>query len=65
MIPVVRELTPARAVVAFDMDKLTNHAVQLHRDALMAYLIKRGVRTFEADWSQEYKGLDDLLTEGQ
>ena len=64
VIPIVRDLTPARVIVAFDMDKLTNHAVQLHRDALMTYLIKRGVRAFEAEWNQEYKGLDDLLATG-
>jgi len=65
VIPIIRELAPARAVVAFDMDKLTNHAVQLYRDALMTYLINRGIRTFEADWNGEFKGLDDLLTGGQ
>ena len=64
VIPVIREFTPARAIVAFDMDKLTNHAVQLHRDALTTYLIKSGMRTFEADWDQECKGLDDLLAIG-
>ncbi len=64
VIPVIHELKPARVIVAFDMDKLTNHAVQLHRDALITYLIKSGVRTFEADWDQECKGLDDLLAIG-
>ncbi len=61
VIPIIRELRPERVIIAFDMDKTTNHAVQLHRDALMTYLIERGVRMFEADWNQEYKGLDDLL----
>ena len=65
IIPIVRAFAPARVIVAFDMDKLTNHAVQLHHDALMTYLINRGIRTFEADWDSSFKGLDDLLTGGQ
>ena len=62
VIPVIRELAPVRAIVAFDMDKLLNPVVNLHKDALIAYLIKCGIRTFEADWNVEFKGLDDLLT---
>jgi len=65
VIPIVRELKPKRVIIAFDMDKLTKQAVQLHRDALMTYLMSRGIRTFEADWDSGFKGLDDLLTGGQ
>jgi len=64
VIPIVRELKPKRAIIAFDMDKAGNPTVKLHSDALIACLIKRGIRTFEADWNQEYKGLDDLLATG-
>jgi len=64
VIPIVRELAPARVIIAFDMDKMTNPAVTLHKDALIACLIRRGIRTFEADWDAEFKGLDDLLTTG-
>ena len=64
MIPIVRELTPGRAIVAFDMDKISNPTVKLHKDALITYLIGRGVRTFEADWDSRFKGIDDLLATG-
>ena len=65
VIPIVQELKPERAIIAFDMDKSSNQAVKLHIDALMTCLIKRGIRTFEADWDTHFKGLDDLLTGGQ
>ncbi len=65
LIPIVWELKPKRAIIAFDMDKATNAVVKLHSDALMACLIRRGFRTFEADWDAHFKGLDDLLTGGQ
>ena len=58
----VLELKPRRVIVAFDMDKVLNPAVQFHRDALIGDLIRRGVQTFEADWDSQYKGLDDFLT---
>jgi hypothetical protein len=64
VVPIVRELRPERVIISFDMDKDQNAAVRLHLDTLTACLIKHGVRTFEADWSQEYKGLDDLLAGG-
>ncbi len=65
VIPIIRELRPKRVIIAFDMDKASNPAVKLHSDTLMACLIKRSIRTFEADWNAEFKGLDDLLTGGQ
>ena len=65
VIPIVRTLAPARVIVAFDMDKLTNHAVQLHHDALLTYLINHEIRTFEADWDSSFNGLDDLIIGGQ
>jgi len=60
-IPVVRKLEPKRAIVAFDMDKVSDHAVKAHSEALMACLIGLGIRTFEAEWDARFKGIDDLL----
>ena len=65
VIPIVRELRPERVIISFDMDKNQNATVRLHLDTLTACLIRRGVRTFEADWDTHFKGLDDLLTGGQ
>ncbi len=65
VIPIIRELKPERAIIAFDMDKVSNSTVKLHSDALMTCLIKCGIRMFEADWDTQFKGLDDLLTGGQ
>lgn len=64
VIPVLRELKPSRVIIAFDMDKNINHAVRLHTEALIMCLLKGGIRTFEADWNQEAKGIDDFLTRG-
>jgi hypothetical protein len=65
VIPIIRELKPERVIIAFDMDKNSNAAVRLHSEALTACLIKRGIRTFEADWNTHFKGLDDLLMGGE
>jgi len=62
VIPIMRELKPKRAIIAFDMDKICNPTVKLHSEALTACLIRCGIRTFEADWDSHFKGLDDLLT---
>lgn len=62
VIPIIRELKPKRAIIAFDMDKASNPTVKVHSEALMTCLIRCGVRTFEADWDSHFKGLDDLLT---
>ena len=74
--PVKRITTPTKPVkirtdatmnriIAFDMDKTSNHVVNLHSEALIAGLIRCGIRTFEADWDRRFKGLDDLLTCGE
>jgi hypothetical protein len=65
VIPIIRELRPERVIISFDMDKNQNAAVRLHLDTLTACLIRRGVRTFEADWDTQFKGLDDLLIGGR
>jgi hypothetical protein len=64
VIPIIQELKPERVIISFDMDKNQNTAVRLHLDTLTTYLIRHGIRTFEADWDVHYKGLDDLLTTG-
>jgi len=61
LVPIIRELEPSRAIIAFDTDKVTNPAVKLHNESLMTWLIRRGIRTFEADWNPDFKGLDDVL----
>jgi len=65
VIPILRELKPRRAVIAFDMDKVSNPSVELHTEALAACLLRQGVPTFEAAWDTHFKGLDDLLTGGE
>ena len=65
IIPIVLELKPGRVIIAFDMDKTSNSAVQLHANTLIATLIRHGIRTFEADWNPVFKGLDDLITEAR
>lgn len=65
VIPIICELRPERVIISFDMDKNQNATVRLHLDTLTAYLIRRGIRTFEADWDTHFKGIDDLLTGGQ
>jgi len=62
VIPIIRDLKPKRVIVAYDMDKISNPIVKLRSMELIACLINRGIRTFEADWDVHYKGLDDLLT---
>lgn len=64
VMPIMHEAAPARAIIAFDMDKLSNPTVNYHKNALMTSLIRQGIRTFEADWDAQFKGLDDLLTGG-
>ncbi len=61
VIPIIQELEPKRAIIAFDMDKVSNPTVKLHSEALTSWLVRHGIRTFEADWDTHFKGLDDLL----
>lgn len=64
LIPIVKELRPSRVIVAFDMDKLTNPAVNQCKNALINRLLELDIKVFEASWNSEYKGLDDLVTIG-
>ena len=65
VIPILQELKPTRVIVCFDMDKIQNPAVRLHLEMFTNCLMKKGIRTFEADWDREFKGIDDLLVEAQ
>jgi len=65
LIPIIQDLNPKRAIVAYDMDKISNPIVKLHSEELIACLIKNGTRTFEADWDSHFKGLDNFLTGDQ
>lgn len=64
VIPIIRTLKPERVIIAFDMDKVDNPAVRLHANALIECLVRGGMRTFEADWDVNFKGIDDLLYKG-
>jgi hypothetical protein len=61
VLPILKELAPRRVVVAYDMDKYTNFVVESHKNSLIDCLVGKGYRTFEAEWSVNYKGLDDIL----
>jgi hypothetical protein len=61
IIPIIRQIMPQRVIVAFDMDKLANPAVKFQNELLVKCLLEKGIRTFEATWDQNYKGLDDLV----
>lgn len=61
VIPIIWQLKPKSVVVALDMDKLTNEAVNLHKNQLINRLLRLNIRTIEADWNGDYKGLDDFL----
>jgi len=63
VIPILRELRPAKVIVAFDSDKKTNDVVRHHLNALITCLYRR-YHTFEANWDSEHKGIDDLLAMG-
>ncbi len=49
-----------KVVIAFDMDKRKNPAVESHLNELTERLLRFGFPTFHADWNAEQKGIDDL-----
>jgi hypothetical protein len=61
IIPIVAKLNPAKVIISYDMDKTDNTAVRNHLDALTNSLLRKGFRTFEADWDATFKGIDDLV----
>jgi hypothetical protein len=61
---ILQELKPQRVIVALDMDKLSNPLVNRYKNLLLRALLKLRIKTFEADWNREFKGLDDLLAAG-
>jgi hypothetical protein len=62
-ISIIQEIKPQRVIVALDMDKLSNPMVNRYKNLLLRALLKLRIKTFEADWNRDFKGLDDLLTE--
>ena len=59
---ILQELKLQRVIVALDMDKLSNPLVNRYKNLLLRALLKLRIKTFEADWNWQFKGLDDLLT---
>ena len=54
-----------RVVLALDMDRFTNPHVGMAHDRLLEYLTEERTMAINvAAWESEYKGIDDLLTEG-
>jgi hypothetical protein len=65
VIPIIKNLNPESIVVAFDMDKVINQTVNFYRTQLINYLFKLGFEVYEANWNNEFKGLDDILATGE
>ncbi len=63
VLDILKNLQPKRVIVSFDMDRYSNTVVQYHLKALITSLLKNNVRTLEANWNHNFKGIDDLLTE--
>ena len=64
-IPILWQLKTKRVVVALDMDKETNHAVDVYRTQLINRLLEIGFVVYEANWDRKFKGIDDLLVTGE
>ncbi|MGH2331799.1 DUF3854 domain-containing protein [Thermoanaerobacter mathranii] len=58
---VLKNLGAKRIYIAFDMDLLTNKAVQKAKEKLEKKLIEAGFEVRTKTWSREYKGIDDYL----
>ena len=58
---VLRNLGARKVYIAFDMDILTNPAVQKAKTRLEEKLIKAGFEVFTKTWDSKYKGIDDYL----
>ena len=64
-IPILWQLKSKNVVVAMDMDKLTNQAVNIYRIQLINRLLEVRFTVYEANWNSEFKGIDDILTAGE
>jgi len=58
---VLRQLGAKKVYIAFDMDILTNPAVQKAKTKLKEKLIKAGFKVQTKTWDPAYKGIDDYL----
>jgi hypothetical protein len=61
IIPILKELKPQLVITAYDMDKLSNPTVKRYEGFLLATLLRMKIRTFQADWDHEFKGIDDFI----
>jgi len=64
-VPILWQLKTKRVVVALDMDKETNHAVDIYRTQLINRLLTIGFVVYEANWDRNFKGIDDILVTGE
>jgi len=58
---VLRQLGAKKVYIAFDMDILTNPAVQKAKTKLKEKLLKAGLKVQTKTWNPDYKGIDDYL----
>ena len=58
---VLKQLGAKKVYIAFDMDILTNPAVQKAKKKLEEKLISAGFKVYTKTWDHEYKGIDDYL----
>ena len=63
--PVLKGLHASNVIVAYDMDYKGKDEVDRSRNALINALKKEGYNVAIAEWSKEYKGIDDLLQAGK
>jgi hypothetical protein len=62
IIPILKELKPERVITAYDMDKLSNPVVKRYEGLLIFTLLRMKIKTFQANWDQKFKGIDDFVT---
>ncbi|HHY79722.1 MAG TPA: DUF3854 domain-containing protein [Thermoanaerobacter sp.] len=58
---VLKQLGAEKIYIAFDMDLMTNKAVQKAKQRLEELLIKTGFEVYTKTWDSRYKGIDDYL----
>ena len=58
---ILKDLGAEKVYIAFDMDLLTNKAVQKAKERLEKKLIEAGFEVHTKTWNSRYKGIDDYL----
>lgn len=58
---VLKQLGAEKIYIAFDMDILTNSAVQKAKTRLEEKLLSAGFKVYTKTWDSRYKGIDDYL----